>query len=379
MTECPKRLEQAYQKWIQAQREAQGIVLAAQQPGTPTDWAEGIRWLTRQASHALDQVVEKNDPLHPTLYVMQNEFRKYLVDNPDTRYYFAVLDDTQTYRLYGTAGDAPYVGFTFGTDIFHWGTNKAVGGTLAQHYLNQFETDADGNFEIWISPEKRPGNWIPMPKGTHHVSVRETFYEKANTRGCSFQLERVGDPLPPPQAEPDAIADKLELASQFLLFSVRAACAMWGIQMRGEPNVIRGRSGAEHVRAREDKVNAHSDTDMVYMGGRFQLELGQALVITMKPPPYDFVYWGLVIVNPWTESYDYRYTTTNWNNGSAQRNADGTWTLVVAPKDPGVANWYDTGGRLEGSMTLRWVLAGDSPPAPDCKVVPLASLRDSAR
>ena len=95
----------------------------------------------------------------------------------------------------------------------------------------------------------------------------------------------------------------------------------------------------------------------------------------MKPPPYDFVYWGLVIVNPWTESYDYRYTTTHWNNGSARRNADGTWTLIVAGEDPGVGNWLDTGGRLEGTITLRWVLAGDAPPAPDCAVVPLASLR----
>ena len=65
----------------------------------------------------------------------------------------------------------------------------------------------------------------------------------------------------------------------------------------------------------------------------------------------------------------------HWNNGSAQRNADGTWTLVVAPEDPGVPNWLDTGGRLVGSLTLRWVLAGESPPAPDCAVVPLASLR----
>jgi hypothetical protein len=372
---APKRLEQAYQKWLQAQREALDLVLAAQHPGTPTDWAEGIRWLTRQASNALDQVVEKNDPLHPTLYVSQNEFRKYLVDNPDTRYYFAVVDDAQTYRLSGTAGDAPYVGFTFGTDIFHWGSNKAVGGTLAQHYLNQFATDDDGNFEIWISPERRAGNWIQLPKGTHHLAVRETFYDKANTRPCVLRLERVGDPLPPPQATPDAVADKLELACEFLLFSVRAACGMRAYQTRGEPNVITGATGAQHVQAKEDKVRAHSDTDMVYMGGHFRLAPDEALVITMKPPPYDFVYWGLVIVNPWTESYDYRYTTTHWNNGSARRNADGTWTLIVAGEDPGVGNWLDTGGRLEGTITLRWVLAGDAPPAPDCAVVPLASLR----
>jgi hypothetical protein len=150
---------------------------------------------------------------------------------------------------------------------------------------------------------------------------------------------------------------------------------MRAYQSRGEPNVITGATGTQHVQAKEDKVRAHSDTDMVYMGGHFRLEPDQALVITMKPPPYDFVYWGLVIVNPWTESYDYRYTTTHWNNGSARRNADGTWTLVIAPEDPAVENWLDTGGRLEGVINLRWVLAGDAPPVPDCEVVSLASLR----
>jgi len=50
--------------------------------------------------------------------------------------------------------------------------------------------------------------------------------------------------VPPPRAEPDAIADKLELAAQFLLFSVRAACAMWAMHSRGEPNAIRGVAGA---------------------------------------------------------------------------------------------------------------------------------------
>jgi hypothetical protein len=99
--DATKRLEQAYHQWLQAQREALDMVLASSHPRTPTDWAEGIRWLTRPASNAVDQVVERNDPLHPTIYVSQSEYRKYLVDNPDTRYYFAVADDAQTYRLYG--------------------------------------------------------------------------------------------------------------------------------------------------------------------------------------------------------------------------------------------------------------------------------------
>jgi hypothetical protein len=35
-------------------------------------------------------------------------------------------------------------------------------------------------------------------------------------------------------------------------------------------------------------------------------------------------------------------------------NADGTLTLVVAPKDPGVSNWLDTTGLHEGTLFVRW-------------------------
>lgn len=369
----PKRLQEAFDKWLQAQREALDIVLSADQPGTPTDWAEGFRWVTRMASNALDQIVEKNDPLHPVIYQSQDEFRKFLVDNPDVRYQFARLDEGESYRLWGNKGEAPYLGLTFGSDIFHWGGGK-VRGTLSQYYIEQFEADADGNFEIFITPEKREGNWIKNEEGTHHLAVRETFYDKANTRKSVLQIERLGDPLPVPWAEPDDIAEKLETAAHFLVFSVRQGASMW-TGNAGRPNVIRGASGAHHVRAKEDEVRAHCDTDMAYMGGRWQLEPGQALKVVMHPPPYDFVYWGLVLVNPWQESYDYRFTRTCTNNGVAERDPDGNWTLVIAPEDPGVPNWLDTGGRLEGSMLLRWVLAGESPPEPTCELVPLDSFR----
>ena len=136
--------------------------------------------------------------------------------------------------------------------------------------------------------------------------------------------------------------------------------------------------GAQHVKKQENEVNTHSDTDMVYMGGKFLLEPGQALRITMHKPPLPFVYWGLVLVNPWMESYDFRHTTTHLSNGTAVPDANGDWSLVVAPENPGprVRNWLDAGGRREGFMLLRWVLAGDAPPQPSCAVVPIASLCD---
>ncbi len=43
--------------------------------------------------------------------------------------------------------------------------------------------------------------------------------------------------------------------------------------------------------------------------------------------------------------------------------------MVIAAEDPGpgVENWLDTGGRLEGYMLVRWVLA-DGPPHPTAQL-----------
>jgi hypothetical protein len=307
------------------------------------------------------------------LFKQQDEYRKFIVDNPDLDYHFCVLDDRETYRLSGNRGEAPYVGFTFGTDIFHWGSGGgAAMGTLTQCHLDQFRLEPNGDFAITISPTEQPGNWIKLEPHTQHLAIRETFTDKSRQRPAVLRMERLGAPIPPPQLAPEAFAEKLELAASFMLFVVKTCIAMWAGSV-ANTNAFSGGPGSARVEAQGDEVDTHCNTEMVYMGGRWKLAPGEALRIRIAPPRRPFTYWGLVLVNPWAESYDYRFASTCTNNERAHRAEDGTWEVVIAPADPHVSNWLDTGGRLEGQMLLRWVLA-DRPPLPVCEVVPLASL-----
>lgn len=125
MSDVQSRLDAAWKTWIEAQQAAIEIVRTADAvPRTDTDEAEGYRWVTRLASLAQEWFIEKSDPLHPQLFQSQSEYRKLLVDNPDTRYGFCALDDARSYRLTGTRGAAAYVGLTFGTPF----GKGAVGG-----------------------------------------------------------------------------------------------------------------------------------------------------------------------------------------------------------------------------------------------------------
>lgn len=363
-------MKQAHETWLDAQRQVVAILEAAKQPGSPTDWAEGYRWATRLASIALEWVVEKNDPDHPVMFLQQDAYRKFIVDNPDVSYHFCVLDDAQSYRLSGNRGEAPYVGLTFGSDIFHWGQGGGAGGTLSQSNLDDFELDANGDFEIVISRDRREGNWIEMIPEIQHLAVRETFYDKNAQRGATLRIERLGEPVAPPRLTPENLSEKLELAASFMIFVAQTCVSMYAGTERNT-NVITGAPGQAHVDAKDDEVDTHCSTEMLYMGGRWKIDDDHALVVTIKNPPAPFTYWGLVLVNPWAESYDYRFAPTCTNNHRAQANAAGDWPLVIAAHDPGVPNWLDTGGRFEGQMLLRWVLAPNSTQNPSCELVRL--------
>jgi hypothetical protein len=54
---------------------------------------------------------------------------------------------------------------------------------------------------------------------------------------------------------------------------------------------------------------------------------------------------------------------------------DGELVLVVSHDDPGVANWLDPSGHLEGYITVRWIGARDYP-VPDCRQVKREALFD---
>jgi hypothetical protein len=370
------RLDTAFAGWVEAHRAALETMRNADAvPHSAVDVAEGYRWIMRLASLAQDWFVEKSDPLHPQLFQLQDEYRKLLVDNPDVRYLFCVLDDTRRYRLTGTRGDAAYVGLTFGTPI----GKGAVGGrtgTTTQVHLDQFELGPGGEVDLLIAPaaqlpEPRPVNSVVLEPGTGQVAVRETFFDKRHDRPSDLRIELVGD-IPPPELDAVDLAAKIEFAGLFLQFVAATALNMWA-DTAEQVNSFGGTAGSAHIEAQDDEVRSHTDADMTYHGGRWVLGEDEALVITVHRPERDFLYWGLAIASPWMESYDYRYTTTHLNNRTAVPSDDGSWRLVLSPTDPGVPNWLDCGSRREGYMIVRWVLA-DGPPHPTCEVVPLAEV-----
>ena len=76
-------------------------------------------------------------------------------------------------------------------------------------------------------------------------------------------------------------------------------------------------------------------------------------------------YFTVPLSNIWGTTLDIVDRTGSLNKAQSTPNDDGSYTYVIAPTDPGVANWIDSDGLLEGILTLRMAEFGGDGPAPD--------------
>jgi hypothetical protein len=70
----------------------------------------------------------------------------------------------------------------------------------------------------------------------------------------------------------------------------------------------------------------------------------------------------------------YRYERVTINGGQVRYEDDGSWTIVVSPRDPGVPNWVSPAGRRRGRIWFRWFLPAETPQPLEAQVVPIAEL-----
>ena len=371
---------------MQAQTAALDVVRQATGvPETDVDLAEGYRWVTRLTRLALDWIVERSDPLHPQLFTLQDEYRKLLVDNPDVHYLFCVLDDSRSYRLVGYRGECAYLGMTFGTP-FGQGQVGGRTGTQTQTHIDEFELGPNGEVDILIAPASA----MPDPQAAQRRRARARHgaaghprdplreVARALRRGCGWSwCPSRARWCRRPILSSEELAPKLEFAAMFLTFVGGTALQMWH-DAGSNMNTFGGQAGSAHVAAQDDEVRSHSNAEMTYHGGRFRLEPGRGAgghgaragqAVPLLGPDADL-------------AVDGELRLPLHDDGAEQQDGDALGGRVLAHGDravgpgPGVENWLDTGGRLEGYMLVRWVLA-DGPPHPTAEVVTVKDLAGS--
>jgi hypothetical protein len=327
-------------------------------PASPADRAEGFRYLAGFLHCTLTSFLHDAGPEHPAFVRAMDDVVKFGLDAPDgVNSYSAKLRDDLTYRIWGNAGTVRYVGWQF----------MAPGkGSLANASLQDFDIGEDGSFEILVSRQEQPGNWIPMPEGVTSVMMRQFQYDWRE-KYAEVYIEAIDAPAGLPlclqqRRDPDAYAAALrQLGDAF------ARQANFWVDF-----VTGFREGGDNI-APPPIFNPAIGGSLLQQAsnGYWVLAPDEALLVEFTPPAGH--YWSVCLGNFWFETLELSHHQTSLNGHQAVVDDDGKCRVVFAGRDPGIANWLDTIGHDQGTMTFRWLLCDDAPDV-GTRVVRLADL-----
>jgi Protein of unknown function (DUF1214) len=356
---------QAWEEFCDRLKDAGKIILRPETPTDETDRAEGWRYLSRLTRMALEVCFENSDADFPNLLNIPNATAKAGADNPDILYFNSAVRGDREYRLRGTRGTVPWLTFT--TKALIAGPDgQAVAVPTGALDGRNLVINPDGTFEIVVSQDRRPGNWLALGERTNMLVVRQVFLDRGQEAPATVTIERVGGPAKPRPLSARQ-ADWALKSAAHVLTRVARRYADWSQWYQGVPNTLRTVEGSP---LREEAT----DPNTCYLYGYWSIAADEALVIETPVPACEV--WNFQLNNYWMESLDYRYHRTTVNKHSARYNSDGSVTLIIAASDPGVggANFLETAGHRCGTMVLRWTRA-QLHPVPACRVEKLATLR----
>jgi hypothetical protein len=348
----------AWELFCDRLKSAGQTILRPEAPASEIDRAEGLRYLGRLTRIALEMALEHTDPDFPQFLNAPHATAKVGADSPDIRYLSTAITGAREYRLWGTRGTVPYLSFsTKGpSDGVMASTGKLDGKDLI--------VNSDGTFEIGLSRQPRPGNWLPLAAKSTLLLVRQVFLDRSRELHADVNIECVDGPATPKPLSAKRLDWGLKAAATFMTSKARIY-ADWAQSFQARPNTLQALD-AELLRA------DGSDPNTSYLHGYWAVAADEALMIEARLP--DCELWSFQLNNYWLESLDYRYFPVGVNKRTARYGPDGSVTFVIAASDPGAGNYLDTAGHRCGTMLLR-VARPQQPPSLQYRLVKLATLK----
>lgn len=322
-------------------------------------------------------VVMQVAPPH-TWYGQRVGASRILYDNPDTIYRFMGVNGASSYVITGKFADLENLPADTSFSVL----TGLTGNTAAVLTKDQLVIADDGTFTITLDAKPANGrqNHLQLTADTTIVATRNTLSDWTNQQPMSLEITRVGGPpnslfsqlggFAIPGIGPAVVRSKLLTAVVSLVpplpfvppvlrGAVTAIIMALGVQreaqymgvatkdpttgQRIEPNVLKNPTR-----------NAEFLATQLQSAGYFQLADEEALVITINRAGAG--YFIVPVTDDWTITKDYWNEQTSLNNVQAEADdaADSTYTIVVSPTDPGVANWVSTGGLNQGTISIRF-------------------------
>ena len=257
-------------------------------------------------------------------------------NNADNAYRIVPVDGKGRFEIIGQVSAVPPADVTF-TLIGHSTMSK----TIKTIEFRELEVGADGVFVVTIDPEPDNGrrNHLQSTAEACYVFIRDSLTDW-ETQQVNLMVARRLDPTGAP---PLGFDDLVERCVQCI---------------RNDTPYYRDVLEMPYVNSVNtfpEPFNPGQFGGLVSQrgsSGHFLLADEEAIVVTATTAGAEYL--SLMVHDPWWRTIPFWHHTSSLSKSQAVPNADGTYTFVICPTDPGVHNWIDTAGLHEGIFYFRW-------------------------
>ncbi len=265
------------------------------------------------------------------------------IDNPDSVYRVIPISGDERYEIRGRVGEHRMTENYFTLWDANMGTVDVLNGRTMR-------VDSDGSFTITVDsgPANGRPNHVRTSPAAHEFYMRDVLLDWGRDDPNHLEVQRLGGPSATPARTLDEQAEATAaMMEYFANFTGKLSHGVYKMP-------------ANHFNLAfsADKVGAMRH--QVYVMGRFDLAPDEAFVVDLNDGGAE--YFTVPLSNVWGTTLELVDRTGSLNKAQSVTNEDGTYTYVISPVDPGVANWIDSDGLREAILTLRMAEFGENGP-----------------
>ncbi|MBP1683964.1 MAG: hypothetical protein H6Q33_107 [Deltaproteobacteria bacterium] len=336
----------------------------------PADQVKAQYWLLQAQAAAFNLVIapDTGRPRFLVHTVFEPSYYTWLLPNADFLYRYAFVDGARTFRIRGTRRNARFLELQVISGF--WG-DPAM--RMRETYdFDKFAIAADGTFEVMVGPQPQPGmpDWITTDPATNKntLLVREAFYDWGREEASDLRIEAVDNPSSGADVVDEAeLLRRMDAALRMIWFCHKTFSGQLTMNVMNAVGVNR------FLLVDTSKNEAAANPSAGYIPAVFDLDADEALIVEFEVPRAR--YWSIHLGDVWFQVADFVYHQSSLNGHQTLLDPDGKARIVIAARDPGVANWLDTVGNRRGVALLRWYFT-DRYPVPATTKVKLSRLFD---
>lgn len=335
---------------------------------SPEDRAGAFRVLAHLLEGGLEGHFE-DDPRQPVFRHIVTSTRKSLGDNADAIYFDAAVSADHVYSVKGRTAGAVYVSVTVEAGGHGGRFPQRTAGVINDA---DFDVDADGRFEITVGGPARQRNWIGLDPDASRITTRHYWEEDRSpaappARDVALDISVIDSPgrLPPPSDS--TVAEGFRRVERYVR-TRSLDMPRLGDQQPAFVSVVPNSFPAPVPPG----DHALAAADAAYSMAPYVLGPDEALEISGRWPRCRCA--NVSLWNRHLQTYDYAHRQVSLNRAQTKLEPDGSFLMVLAHHDPGVANWLDTEGRPFGLVFWRYMLPEGEIETPRARVVKLADL-----